>query len=181
MECPVEPVPNLAPNCSFVLDNGQPCRCPARRGDRFCRHHAPEALALRREVAETGSPAPVSASAAPDLNNPWLLRAEWRTFHRLIPMCDSVELEDTFDMILSALGSREIAPRSAGRLLLAILDRRAALAHEAEEARFRALLEQSARARHAPARPMPASNPFEGLNKYPVSVARSSKTPERCF
>lgn len=178
------PIPHRAPNCSFVLDNGQPCRAPARRADRFCRHHSPEALARRRRISETGTADPVpangSARSEPEIS-PWALRGYWRMHHRLIPAYNSGELDDTFDMILVALADRQIAPRSAGRLILAILDRRRALAREAQEDVFRALCDRAIRqqARSATAHPVSTSTtPLEDLNKYFVSVAHPGKSAQ---
>ena len=163
-----------SPDCSFILDNGRPCRAPARHDSPFCRHHAPEVRARRRQAAQNHGavPADPNPSEKPGFD-PWLLRAYWRMHHRLIPAFDDGELDDTFDMILEALADRLIAPRSAGSLLLAILDRRRQLAEEAQESAFRALCEQARRKRTANA----ATSPFEGLANYPVSAAHAGKTP----
>lgn len=147
------PAPPAGPNCFFVLDNGQPCRAPARHESPFCRHHSPEALA-RRQVAASSTPtgtAPAAVTSEPREISPWRIRAYWRMHHRLIPAYGPEELDDTFDMILDALVNRRIAARSAGRLLLAILDRRRALALEAQEAMFSALAGQARRPQHSTA------------------------------
>jgi hypothetical protein len=163
-----------APNCSFTLDDGKPCRTPARHGSPFCRHHEPEVRARRRSAVSSPSPgnsAPTTPdiSADSDESNPWSLRAYWRVHHRLIPGYNAHSLDDCFDMILDALAEREIGPRSAGRLLLAIFDRRRALAAEMQEASLSALRRQ------VPNR-QPAAPLFEALRNYPVSNSRVPKT-----
>lgn len=180
------------PNCSLILDNGQPCRAPARRGDLFCRHHTPEARARLRQ-AESGDaasePGRASAPSADGEISPWVLRGYWRMHHRLIPNYDAETLHACFDMILGALADRQIAPTSAGRLLRAILDRRRVLAAEAQQAHFNALLQQSRRgAPPLPARAVPvdtvgvtlsnSTTPLESLTKYPVSSNRAGKQAE---
>jgi hypothetical protein len=149
-----------SPNCSFALDNGQPCHAPARRGDLFCRHHTPEARARRRHIAESASEAEPSTaqtapgsvaqpSSDPDATSPWGLRAYWRIHHRLIPTYEPEELDDAFNMILGALADRQIGPRSAGRLFLAILDRRRELLRQAQEAAIHAMLDLARQVRTA--------------------------------
>lgn len=171
------PIP--VPNCSFVLDNGQPCRAPARRGDRFCRHHDPAALA-RRHHAESGAAGPEpggdSIAEGDGALNPWALRGYWRMHHRLIPRYNPEQLDDAFNMILGALADRQIAPTSAGRLLRVILDRRRALASEAQEAYLRALLQQSRGgldlSSMSPGRQGHAVVPFDNTVKDPLELPR---------
>lgn len=146
--------PNDAPalTCAHFLDNGQPCQAPARRGDSFCRHHDPDVLQRRHPAASAkrGRRAAQPSAESGELS-PWTLRAYWRIHHRLIPACGPEDLDTVFAMILEALGERQIAPRSAGRLILAILDRRRQLADETQIARIRALGEQSRRSAPSPA------------------------------
>ncbi len=158
------------PNCSFVLDSGRPCRAPARHDSPFCRHHAPDVRARRRRPAEKpGVPSPNPQPSAKDGFDPWILRAYWRTHHRLIPAFDNGELDDTFDMILEALADRQIGPRSAGSLLLAIIDRRRQLAQQAQDAALRALCEQAGRSR---------TDRLEDLANYLVSASNAGNTPQ---
>ena len=145
-----------APNCTWILDNGHPCQAPARRGQPFCRHHDPEALRLRRQAAASAHPSALPAPASPisvetDEPNPWMLRAYWRIHHRLIPTYGPEDLDAAFGMILEALADRQIAPRSAGKLILAILDRRCRLAEEARNTAMRVLAEQARRTAPSPA------------------------------
>lgn len=155
----------MTPDCAFVLDNGQPCRCPARHGDRFCRHHSPEACARRRARAAHPDSDPAeptdSASAASEEIDPWILRAYWRLHNRYIAAATDPEyLDQTFEMIVGALGNRQISHRCAGRLIAAILDRKNALLLEAQAVALRAIGAQRLRTAH----------PFEASGNYPVSV-----------
>lgn len=171
--------PLAAPNCSFVLDNGQPCRAPARHESPFCRHHSAEARARRRHASSTSTgTAPAAVSAEPSEISPWRIRAYWRMHHRLIPTFGPEELDGTFDMILGALDNRQIAARSAGRLLLAIFDRRRELALEAQEATLRALRERALRQQSWQSGPRVGAPSLEGRNNYPVSVAGHAKTQQ---
>lgn len=169
-------------NCSYALDNGQRCHAPALRGDLFCRHHTPEACARRRRIAESASETDTSTaqsrpdepSADPNATSPWDLRAYWRMHHRLIPTFQPEQLDDAFNMILSALSSRHIGPRSAGRLFLAILDRRRELLRQAQEAAIRDLLHLSREVRAGAGASLPDLKQLtalcQDLGNYPVSV-----------
>lgn len=162
-----------SPDCSFFLDNGQQCRAPARHDSPFCRHHAPEVRARRRQAAKNRGAVPAKPKPSEkDGFDPWILRAYWRTHHRLIPAFNDGQLDDTFEMILEALADRLIAPRSAGSLLRAILDRRRQLAEEAQYAAFLALCEQAHRNHTRKA----GTSPFEGPANCPVSTADAGKT-----
>ncbi|MGA8529403.1 MAG: hypothetical protein WB622_06795 [Acidobacteriaceae bacterium] len=149
--------------CAFFLDNNQPCRAPALHNDRYCRHHTPDALRHRRlqrsgELEEAcldgNSPDGQFPSRNESSYPPNILRAYWRTHHRIILTADATDCDEIFEMVLGALGNHDISPRSAGRLLQAILDRRRLLADQAQEAAFRALEEKvrqhKALARHPP-------------------------------
>ncbi len=175
--------PHCAPNCAFVLDNGQPCRCPARHGHRFCRHHTPDALDRRRAAAH---PLPEPADAprllsSPPEADPWGLRAYWRMHHRIIAASTKVEaLDDIFQMVVGALGSHEISPRSAGRLLAAVLDRKQLLAREAQAAALRALEEQFLRRRAAQnpsLAPTPQSRNPRPRHSQPLTPSLSTLFP----
>jgi hypothetical protein len=167
--------------CAFLLDNNRPCRAPALHNDRYCRHHTPDALARRRAAHLDSDDAPnpdlTPSVAAPDENTPIppaYLRAYWRTHHRVIAHADAETSTEIFDMILLALAERAISPRSAGRLLLAVLDRRKVLADEAQEAAFRALEEnvrQHRAAHSAPAGTQPHSAPAAQLPDLPDGYA----------
>jgi hypothetical protein len=133
----------MTPNCNYVLDNNTACRCPALRGNHLCRHHTPEALA-RRNAAASGKPAPAAANQSPE-NNPWATRAYWRKLHRWIASVDELEdLDDSMDMILNALGDRQISARSGGSLLAALVLRKAELQLDAKDEHLRTLLDQAA-------------------------------------
>ena len=179
-----------SPNCLFTLDTGEPCRAPARRGDLFCRHHSPEARARRRQIAESAaetaeSSSPQTApgraaqrSSDPDAIDPWALRAHWRIHHRLIPTFDPEQIDDAFNTILGALADREIGPRSAGRLFLAILDRRRELLRQAQQAAIHAMMDLARQVRAREQAHRPAFNGlkpnFEDLANYSASLV----TPE---
>ena len=136
------------PICRLVLDNGLPCQGPALHNQPYCRHHTPEALARhqgRRPARPDTSPASDSA-AEPEAEAQWTpaqLRAYWRMHHRIIAAAATEDdCQEIFEMILEALGQHDISPRSAGSLLQAIMDRRKALAAQAQEAAFRVLEER---------------------------------------
>lgn len=113
----------MTPQCAWLLDNGQRCRCASTRGSRFCRHHPP-AAARRRSVA---GPQPEEAlDSAPDTRpgiTPWQLRSYWRMVHGDVASAASEALPDIYVSILDALVSRAISPRCAGLIIRAILDR----------------------------------------------------------
>lgn len=120
--------------CHYLLDNGQRCRCYANRNSDFCRHHLPN----RRQKQNPRQPDP------PESDRP-MTRAEmsigWRGYHAWIRQTDdSSDFPDLIDFIVTALGDRNISPRSAGRLLQHIEDRRRQL--ETPQSLHQALLEQ---------------------------------------
>jgi len=130
--------------CHFVLATNQPCRAPALHARDFCRHHTPEALA-RRQARAVGhpSPDPETREEIDGANDPRYLRAYWRKHHRIIAESyDDEQCQEIYDMILMALGERAISPCSAGKILLAVMDRRKFLAHLAQEAAWARLQEQ---------------------------------------
>jgi hypothetical protein len=138
----------MTPDCNYVLDNNTPCRCPALHGDRFCRHHTPEALA-RRQRATTKSPASNPEAHAPE-DDPWLQRAYWRKLHRWTAAEGELEsLHESMDMILNALADQQISARSGGSLLAAMVRRKAELQLKAKDEHIRALLEQASLALRA--------------------------------
>lgn len=164
----------MIPTCAFTLDNRQPCGAPARHDSPFCRHHAPEVRARRHQDSSPASAAPPTVSDDPLADNPWILRGYWRMHHRLIPAFTEEEANECFAMVLEALADRQISPRSAGRLLLAILDRLSELASLAQEANLRDLRVQEYRQGVSNAK----QGPFEALAKYPVSAATASRSSE---
>ncbi|HEY6448470.1 MAG TPA: hypothetical protein VIY53_18575 [Acidobacteriaceae bacterium] len=132
----------MTPNCAFLLDNGQPCRCPALSGDLFCRHHTPEARARRLQPSPASSRRPQTPAESPHLDAPpppAEMSAYWRILHRHIRLGDAESLDDTQTMILNALAGHAISHRSAGRLLALIADRHAQLQRDALEAQRYAL------------------------------------------
>jgi hypothetical protein len=156
----------MTPNCNYVLDNNAPCRCPALRGDRFCRHHTPEAGARRNRPAPE-IPATNNPEQSPALS-PWRLRGYWRSQHRWIATETSLQgLEDCFTMIIESLADHIISPRSAGRLIAAILDRKSTLLLQAQEQRTRAMMSHG-QPRHIPHHPQPTA--LKPSTNYPVSV-----------
>ncbi len=160
----------MTPDCAFALDNGQPCRCPALRGDEFCRHHTPEARARRRHAPHqpaTPSGETPGPDAAPTRAE---LSAYWRRHHQFIPRCDAEALENVVEMILNALASRDISHRSAGRLMALIAGRRDQLQRAAEKAAMDALHEQLRAFAQTLAVPGP-------LDNYPVSAPPTQNAP----
>jgi hypothetical protein len=150
--------------CHYLLDNGLPCRAPALHNGQTCRHHTPEALARRQlrltSVSSTGSQDDIEEGGEPI--PPAHLRAYWRIHHSVIAeSTDDDQCQQIFDMILMALGDHAISPRSAGKLLQAVMDRRKIMAQEAQEAAFRLLEErvsihrrQTAAGEHPDAQPL---------------------------
>jgi hypothetical protein len=133
--------------CQFVLAPHQPCHAPALHNGRFCRHHTPEARARRQarldDLYSDTPPAPQPRRTDEEVDAAHL-RAYWRMHHRTIATStDDEQCQQIYDMILMALGERAISPRSAGKLLLAVMDRRKVLAEMAKEAAFRAMTEQT--------------------------------------
>jgi hypothetical protein len=106
-----------------LLDNGARCRCFANRHSDYCRHHQPDRL----------HPQPGNRSADPPHAEPRpMTRHEmstgWRGYHAWIrETLDPDELQEVIDLVLTALGDRNISPRSAGRLLQDVEDRRRSL------------------------------------------------------
>lgn len=134
--------------CHFVLATNQPCRAPALSRAQYCRHHTPEALARRQARAGENPDTPDTSPEIPEeaidgANDPRYLRAYWRKHHRIIAESyDDEQCQGIYDMILMALRERAISPCSAGKLLLAVMDRRRFLAHLAQEAAWSRLQEQ---------------------------------------
>jgi hypothetical protein len=157
----------MTPNCNYVLDNNTACRCPALRGGRLCRHHTPEAFARRRHATPK-----ISAPTNPEQSHgltPSALRGYWRSQHRWIATETHLQgLEDCFTMIIESLADHIISPRSAGRLIAAILARKTTLKLQAQEERLRAMMSH-AEPRHIPHHPQPQTGLKPSAN-YPVSV-----------
>lgn len=156
----------MTPNCAFLLDNGQPCRCPALSGDTFCRHHTPEARARRLQASPASSQRPQAPAESPDPDAPpppAEMSAYWRMLHRHIRLGDAESLDDTQTMILNALADHAISHRSAGRLLALIADRRAQLERDALKAAMDALHAELIALTNRQAN-------AEAPDKYPVSV-----------
>lgn len=153
----------MVSNCAFLLANGRPCRCPALHDENYCRHHTPAALARRRARLLREDDSTTPPDSTPDLDQlaapipPAYLRAYWRTHHRIIAHADAETCTEIYDMILYALSERGISPRSGGRLLQAVFDRRRVLVAEAEQAAFRALEEKARRIQAAHAAPNSAT------------------------
>lgn len=134
----VFPVPK---SCSLVLANGLPCRAPALHDNPYCRHHTPEALARRQ--ARPDAPPRTPREEIDGANDPNYVRAYWRMQHRIVAeSTDDEQCQEISEMILMALGERAISPCSAGKILLAVMDRRKVLAHLAQEAAWRRAEEQ---------------------------------------
>ncbi len=100
--------------CSFVLDNGHRCHCAANRDQDYCRHHSPTALALRR-AAQPGAPAP---------DAPFSPRREWGQLREYIGYCNEDSIPDLVDDLMICLFNGTMTPRTAGRFLLLIYNRR---------------------------------------------------------
>lgn len=172
--------------CHFVLATNQPCRAPALHARDTCRHHTPEALA-HRQARANGDPSahPDTREEIDGANDPRYLRAYWRTQHRIIAESyDDEQCKEIYDMILMALGERAISPCSAGKILLAVMDRRKFLAHLAQEAAFRRCeevarvhREQIARGEHPD--PQPALEALKNVIRtspelFPVPLSRTA-------
>ncbi len=107
--------------CHFLLDNGTRCRCFANRHSDYCRHHQ-----ANRPQPGNRSPDPPNAEPRPMTRQE--MSTGWRGYHAWIRETDDPqELQEAIDLILTALGDRNISPRSAGRLLLDVEDRRRSL------------------------------------------------------
>lgn len=105
--------------CHYLLANGRPCRCFAKRNSDFCRHHQPGV----RVPQPDGLPELPATDRRP--MTPAERSAGWRRYHReLRSETDYDAFQEDIDSILAALGNRAISPRSAGRLLQTIEDRR---------------------------------------------------------
>lgn len=105
--------------CHFLLDNGQRCRCYPNRNSDYCRHH--QSIRVRSH--------PPTQSDLPQSEPRPMTRAEmtigWRGYHAWIRETEDPEdLQALIDLIMGALGDRNISPRSAGRLLMDIEDHR---------------------------------------------------------
>jgi len=121
--------------CHYLLDNGQRCRCYPNRNSDYCRHHLPSRIRSH----------PRGQQALPETEPRPMTRAEmsigWRGYHAWIRQTeDPSDFPEVIELILGALGDRNISPRSAGRLLQDIEDRRRQL--EPPQTLRQALLEQ---------------------------------------
>ncbi|MGA7522723.1 MAG: hypothetical protein WBW84_09575 [Acidobacteriaceae bacterium] len=106
--------------CHYLLDNGQRCRCFANRHSDYCRHHQPHHLQRRQPTHSLNR---LEAEPRPMTRHE--MSIGWRGYHAWIREAnDPEELQEVVDMILTALGNRNISPRSAGLLLQDIEDRR---------------------------------------------------------
>jgi hypothetical protein len=134
--------------CHFVLATHQPCRAPALHNNPYCRHHTPAALARRQARFDDLYSDTPPASQPPQRTGEEIeashLRAYWRKHHRIIAESyDDEQCKEIYDMILMALGERAISPCSAGKLLLAVMERRKVLAHLAQQAAWARLEERT--------------------------------------
>lgn len=108
--------------CHYLLDNGQRCRCYANRHSEYCRHHQRD-----RRPPDHHPPANLP-SAEPRPMTRQEMSIGWRGYHAWIRQTqDADDLQEIIDLLLTALGDRNISPRSAGRLLQAVEDRRRCL------------------------------------------------------
>ncbi len=185
----------MSSNCAFVPASGRTCGAPALHNDRYCRHHTPAALARRRarSLDPDCAPLPSSTDAATDPDKevpPAHLRAYWRTHHRTIAASnDDDQCAQIFAMVLDALSAHAIGPRSAGRLLQAVQDRRQFLAHKAQQAALRAFEERvrchQANSRHtniaSEARRPDAQSLLEALTSTVFPSAAPPILPEHPF
>lgn len=99
-----------APECVFLLANGQKCRCAAKRGQPFCRHHDPAA----------------SATCPTPEHQRFSRHRRWIAVSRDLPSLDPAFLPTEILEILEALlsdGEDGISDRVAGRLLRILLRR----------------------------------------------------------
>jgi hypothetical protein len=159
----------MTPDCNYVLDNNSPCRCPALRGDRFCRHHTPETLA-RRNRPTPESPASKNPEQSHGLT-PSALRGYWRSQHRWIATETLLQgLDDCFTIIIESLDDHLISPRSAGRLIAAILARKATLQLQAQEERLRAMMQHGSSPHPAQPHSVVGSPVLKPSANYSVSV-----------
>jgi hypothetical protein len=173
--------------CQHLLDNRLPCRAPALHNGMRCRHHTPEALARRQARLDDNDP-DTPPNTDPERSAEEIdaahLRAYWRTHHRVIAeSLDDDQCQQIYDMILMALGERAISPRSAGKLLLAVIDRRKALTREAQEAAFRQLEEQvEIHRRQTIAGERPDAQPIlEALKNTVFSASTLSSAAQQSF
>lgn len=175
----------MVSNCAFLLANGRPCGCPALHDENYCRHHTPAALARRRARLHHEDDPTTPLDSTPDLDQPAApippayLRAYWRTHHRVIAHANAETCTEIYDMILYALSERGISPRSGGRLLQAVFDRRRVLVAEAEQAAFRALEEKARRiqAAHA-ALSSPTAPARSPIDPRPLPIHESLRSPQ---
>jgi len=109
-----------APECRFILRNGEKCRCVARRDHIFCRHHAPH---------------PPVRSTLPDARYSRL--AHWRDLGRAVATLPPEEVPFEAYVVLEALlqdGVGGISDRKAGSLLRGLLRRHGRVPFAAPEA-----------------------------------------------
>ena len=118
--------------CSFVLDNGRRCHCAATRGQDCCRHHTPETLALHR-AAQPGSPDPEQAFSP---------RREWGQLRHYIGYCNEESIPDLIEDLMLALATGAMTPRTAGRFLLLLHNRREDLRREQREAELQTQIDR---------------------------------------
>ncbi len=106
--------------CHFLLDNGARCRCFANRNSDYCRHHQAD-----RHRSQRGRRSADAADSEPRPMTRQEMSTGWRGYHAWIRATDDPEgLQEAIDFILTALGDRNISPRSAGRILQDVEDRR---------------------------------------------------------
>jgi hypothetical protein len=115
--------------CSFALESGHRCRCAATRTQDFCRHHSPEALALRK------SSEPAEPSGSPAFSP----RREWGQLRIYIAESDATAFPDLLELIMHAAADGAMTPRTAGKLLVLLYRRRMEFQQHALRARSRQL------------------------------------------
>jgi hypothetical protein len=104
----------MRPECSYILVNGQKCRCLALHGTSLCLHHCP---ASQRPPAQPARPLFSRISRWRDLS---------RTVHSL-PASDIPYHAFAILGSLIADGDEGISDREAGRLLRSLLRRHGAI------------------------------------------------------
>ena len=100
----------MGQECTFILPNGQKCRCIACRNQDRCRHHAP------KPSAATPRPLPKHLLFS--------RHRRWSSLGREIPTMHPTQAPtDIYDILLALLtdGEQGISDREAGRLLRGLL------------------------------------------------------------